>query len=350
MQTRPPPTDASVCSLRCKQLDASWRTGKLGTTTFPSCCSGLTRDEPRRGATGLPTTWMTSMPVYQEGVWTTAAPTRATARLNLQSFPLQLDGLAELLKNRDTERGQKSNSPALGRGSSGSTPDALGEPETMSGHRLGRSRCSTSVLDLWSAYPNREATAPEALGKPTPPESQDRSGAADKIVGMSDTATVAAIAGAATLGSGVLSFFASRAGTRAQLANVNADIQKLQTSRVDQHREEQKHAFHEYLDSLGPLEIMIVAGEDTEEDEFLRALISFKPTALKTSLASDPEVVKALDNFTNVMLAVANRTEEKSETGGSFGEALKRSKEELYDEWEEARLAVMNSMRDAIAL
>lgn len=95
---------------------------------------------------------------------------------------------------------------------------------------------------------------------------------------------------------------------------------------------------------------MIVAGEDTEEDEFLRALISFKPTALKTSLASDPEVVKALDNFTNVMLAVANRTEEKSETGGSFGEALKRSKEELYDEWEEARLAVMNSMRDAIAL
>jgi hypothetical protein len=176
------------------------------------------------------------------------------------------------------------------------------------------------------------------------------SGMADKIVGMSDTATVAAIAGAATLGSGVLSFLAARAGTRAQLVSVNADIQKLQTTRVDQHREEQKHAFYAYLDSLGPLEIMSIGGEDTEEDEFLRALLSFKRTALKTSLVSDPGVVSALDNFTNVMVAVAIQTEEKTETGDSFGDALKRSKEDLSVQWEEARLAVMNSMRDAIAL
>jgi hypothetical protein len=84
---------------------------------------------------------------------------------------------------------------------------------------------------------------------------------------IDDTVAVALIAVGGTLGSGGLSYPASRANTDAQLEGVRLDILKLRKSQDEEARQERLTAYYEYLTAVQHLEHFYrgLSGEDTEE-------------------------------------------------------------------------------------
>jgi hypothetical protein len=123
---------------------------------------------------------------------------------------------------------------------------------------------------------------------------------------MRDTIAIALIAVGGTLGSGALSYLASRSNTKAQLEGVRVEILKLQKSQHEEARQEKVTVYFEYL----------VAAENLER--FYRGLLnSVTPETYKEAfngytrmhnrlvLIGDEDVVDSAEQLRNVMKDLA---------------------------------------------
>jgi hypothetical protein len=169
---------------------------------------------------------------------------------------------------------------------------------------------------------------------------------------MSDTVAVAVIAVAGTLGSGALSgglsYLASRSATRVQLAGVNADLEKLWTTRTDELRKERKEAFHEYLDALDDLESVFYGTTPTKatEQSTLEAAKGFRRIATKTSLVAAPELSEDINSLVTVLTSIFSVSQKlEAEEGWPLTKALKAAMKEKGEEWRRVRRQVVASMK-----
>jgi len=166
---------------------------------------------------------------------------------------------------------------------------------------------------------------------------------------IDDTVAVALIAVGGTLGSGGLSYLASRANTNAQLAGVRLDILKLQKSQDEEARQERLKGYYEYLTAVESLEHFYrgLGGEATEEN-YIEAFSQFTTNHNRLLLIATEPVVEAAEVQWDAIRDVVGRIVELHETNPEKAPEENRriAMSEKGDDWKAAMHDLRSAMRE----
>ncbi len=166
---------------------------------------------------------------------------------------------------------------------------------------------------------------------------------------IDNTVAVALIAVGGTLGSGGLSYLASRANTDAQLEGVRLDILKLQKSQDEEARQERLTGYYEYLTAVESLEHFYrgLGGEATEEN-YIETFSRFTTNHNRLLLIATESVVEAAEAQWDAIRDVVGRIVElhESEPESSAEENRRTVMSEMGDAWKAAMHTLRAVMRE----
>jgi hypothetical protein len=165
---------------------------------------------------------------------------------------------------------------------------------------------------------------------------------------MTDTIAVACIAVAGTLGSGALSYLASRSSTKAQLEGVRVEIFKLQRSHDEEARQEKVTVYYEYLTAAENLERFYrgLRGKVTPE-QYKETFNEFTRMYNRLLLIGDEAVVDAAENLQEAVKGVTKRIVEINEEhpAKERWEKYAMAISEKGDAWKDATHKLQEEMR-----
>ena len=166
---------------------------------------------------------------------------------------------------------------------------------------------------------------------------------------ISETEVVALIAVAGTLGSGGLSYLASRRSTAVQLKAIQAEMERLRVGYREEGRRERQDAYYAFITAVEaiPQFVFGVRGEVTE-DGYVELVKSFGDEHTRIMFLGSESVLSAVEGVLLVFGAFTTAVAE-NEQDGSVEEVLKKAFTANEDAWSQAKRHLLQAMKEDIA-
>jgi hypothetical protein len=165
---------------------------------------------------------------------------------------------------------------------------------------------------------------------------------------ISETEVVALIAVVGTLGSGGLSYLASRRNTDVQIDAIQAEMEQLRAGHREEGRRERQDAYYGFITAIDaiPQYVFGVRGEVTEEG-YVELIKDFGDEHTRIMFLGSDEVLAAVNPMLGAFSAFTTAAVDVNEAE-TVRERLKEAFDAHADSWTEAKLQLLTAMKEDI--
>ena len=166
---------------------------------------------------------------------------------------------------------------------------------------------------------------------------------------ISETEVVALIAVAGTLGSGGLSYLASRRNTEVQLDAIQAEMDRLKTGYREEGRRERQDVYYGFITAIDsiPQYVFGVRGEVTE-DGYVELVKAFGDGHTRIMFLGSEAVIRAVEEMVRAFSVFTTAAAEE-EDAESVKDRLQVAFQASEARWTQAKAQLLEAMKEDIA-